>query len=349
MPVSNKEILTALCKDNGSLNEYIGDEVFEMGINDTGGTVYGILEAYPTIKNEFINTLTNRVIKTLFYSRVFENPLRMLHRGELPYGMSIEQIFVKMAEKINFGENFGKTQGVTGTSEAESLISKIASEVEVKYITRNFQYKYKVSISEELLRTAFMDANGLGEMIGQLIDSELSAAYFDEYLDMVKVITNLYEGKDFDGSALDGVTVPKHTLASTDPKALSVAIRGLAGRMKFPSDKYNMVGVTQWSKREDLILLTTPEVIAELDVNVLADAFNVSKAELNVRTIEVSSLPDGVKAVLMDKDFLQCWDTLMTTRTFENADQLVRNIFLHKQGIMSACLFANVVYIVDPA
>ena len=345
--LTNKEILTALCNENGSLYEYIGDEVNEMAMNDTGSEVYGILNTYPVIKNQFIDSMVDKILKTVFYSKVFNNPLAMLHRGTLDAGIGIEQVFVNMAKKINFGQNFSKVQGTTGSSEAESLISKIGNDVDVKYITRNFQYKYKVSISEEMMRTAFLAPTGLSEMVSQLINSELSAAYFDEYLDMLKVITNLYTKKDFDETDLteQGITVPTVQLADNEADTLSETVRGLAGRLRFPSDKYNMQGVLQWSNREDLILITTPEVIAKLDVNVLADAFNVSKAELNVRTIEVSELPTGVTAVLMDKDFLQVYDTLMTTRTFENPDTLIRNVFLHKQGIMGACLFANIVYI----
>ena len=345
--VTNKEILTAIANSNGSIYDLVGEEINEMAMNDTGSEVYGILDTYPIVKNQFIDAMVDKILKTVFYSKVFNNPLSMLHRGTLEAGIGIEQVFVNMAKKINFGENFSKQQGVTGESEAESLISKIASEVDVKYITRNFQYKYKVSISEELLRTAFNSPTGLAEMINQLIGSEMSACYFDEYLDMLKVITNLYSKKDFDGTNLteQGINVPTVTLADNTADTLSETVRGLAGRLRFPSDDYNMQGVLQWSNREDLILITTPEVIAKLDVNVLADAFNVSKAELNVRTIEVSELPSGVTAVLMDKDFLQVYDTLMTSRTFENPDTLVRNVFLHKQGIMSACLFANIVYI----
>ena len=345
--VTNKEILNAIANSNGSIYELIGEEVNELGINDTGSEVYSLLEDYPVVKNQFLNVLVDKILKTMFYSKVFANPLSMLHRGKLEQGIGIEQIFIGMAKKINFGENFTKVQGVKGNpgSEAESLVSKINSDVDVKYITRNFQYKYKISISEDILRTAFTSPTGLAEMISQLVNSELSAAYFDEYLDMLKIITNLYSQKDFDGASLTGITVPTVTLPNNNANTLSETIRGLAGRLRFPSDAYNMQGVLQWSNREDLILLTTPEVIAKLDVNVLADAFNVSKADLNVRTIEVSELPAGVTAVLMDKDFLQCYDTLLTTRTFENADTLIRNVFMHKQGIMSACLFANCIYI----
>ena len=139
--LTNKELLTAICESNGSIDEYLGEAVDEMGLNDTGGQVYGILDTYPLVKNQFMDVLTDKILKTMFYSKVFANPLSMLHRGKLDQGIGIEQIFVGMAKKINFGENFTKVQGVKGSpgSEAESLISKIDSDVDVKYITRNFQ------------------------------------------------------------------------------------------------------------------------------------------------------------------------------------------------------------------
>lgn len=55
----------------------------------SGMNVIDVLDQYPTFKNEFINTLTNQVMKTVFYSKVFENPLKMLHGGMLEYGESI--------------------------------------------------------------------------------------------------------------------------------------------------------------------------------------------------------------------------------------------------------------------
>ena len=115
-------------------------------------------------------------------------------------------------------------------------------------------------------------------------------------------------------------------------------------------------------------------------MNVLADAFNVSKAELNVRVLDLDELPtsvaigkDGVSTnktfgyvhqgelgtgaskkanvkvlgVLMDTDFLQAYDTLLETRSFENANNLATNMFLHKQGIMSTCYFGNCIFLVE--
>ena len=162
-------------------------------------------------------------------------------------------------------------------------------------------------------------------------------------------------------------------------KAISKAIRTVAGKMAFPSDKYNSAGVQQWSERQQLIYITTPEEQAELDVEVLANAFNMDKADVNVRVIVVDELPSvfsietaksakqatygtvlscplsaardnrtcKCRGILMDADFIQAYDTLIESRTFDNGEGLYTNYFFHKQGIMSTCYFGQIVYLVD--
>ena len=46
--------------------------------------VLATFESYPTAKNAFINTLTNRIGKSLFFDKVFNNPYKMLHKGMFP-------------------------------------------------------------------------------------------------------------------------------------------------------------------------------------------------------------------------------------------------------------------------
>ena len=162
-------------------------------------------------------------------------------------------------------------------------------------------------------------------------------------------------------------------------KAISKAIRTLAGKMAFPTETYNSAGVRQWSERQQLIYITTPEEQAELDVEVLANAFNMDKADVNVRVIVVDELPTvfnvesaktakqdtygtvlscplsatrdnrtcKCRGILMDADFIQAYDTLIESRTFDNGEGLYTNYFFHKQGIMSTCYFGQIVYLVD--
>lgn len=388
--MSNKQILDQI-RATGSA-EYQERVPEAMGV---GGNVSKVFTQYPTMKNEFINTLTNKVIKTYFYSKVFNNPLRLLHKGNLEYGYSLEQLFVDMAEKKGFFENFDG-----GGDEIKDLVATKKPSVKQLYIERNFAYKYKVTISDAQLKTAFHTQEGLYDLVERVTSSLISGAYFDEFKDMKAIINAHAQGKflayngatgkavetDLTSSILpNGKTaslyvVGEHTTKEAQSKAISEAVRGLTGRLKFPSTKYNSAGVNQWNNPDELIFLTTPELNAQLDVNVLADAFNVSKAELNVRVLDLDELPQTVAVgkdevtanntfgyvhqgelgstasktanvkvlgVLMDTDFLQAYDTLLETRSFENANNLATNMFLHKQGIMSTCYFGNCIFLVE--
>lgn len=386
---TNAEILNTI-RANAS-TEYQERVPEALGV---GGNVSNVFSQYPTMKNEFLTALTNKIARTLFYSKVFSNPLTALHKGMLPYGYSLEQIFVQMAE----GKGFWEHWDVSG-DEVKDLVGKRKPDVKLLYIERNFAYKYKTTISDQQLRTAFHDQNGLSRLVEQVVSSVYSKAYFDEFNDM-KAILKAHANAQYLG--YDSTTGKPKVLALTNTvlpggkseavfvigeyatqeakgKAISKAIRTVAGKMAFPSEVYNSAGVKQWSERNQLIYITTPDEQAELDVEVLANAFNMDKADVNVRVIVVDELPSQFsietakatkqsdygtvlsttlssardtrvckcRGILMDSDFIQAYDTLIESRTFDNGEGLYTNYFFHKQGIMATCYFGQIVYLVD--
>ena len=386
---SNAEILNTI-RANAS-SEYQERVPEALGV---GGNVSNVFNQYPTMKNEFLTALTNKIARTLFYSKVFDNPLKALHKGMLPYGYSLEQIFVNMAESKGFWQHWDASG-----DEVKDLVGKKKPDIKLLYIERNFAYKYKTTISDQQLRTAFHDQNGLSRLVEQVVSSVYSKAYFDEFNDMKRVLTAHAQAKylGYDSTtgnitekALSNTVLPGGKNASVmvlgeyatyeaKGKAISKAIRTMAGKMAFPTDKFNSAGVKQWSERNQLIYITTPEEQAELDVEVLANAFHMDKADVNVRVIVVDELPsvfsvESAKAtkqseygtvlscalssardnrtckcrgILMDSDFIQAYDTLIESRTFDNGEGLYTNYFFHKQGIMSTCYFGQIVYLVD--
>ena len=385
---TNAEILNTI-RANAS-SEYQERVPEALGV---GGNVSNVFTQYPTMKNEFLQALTNKIARTLFYSKVFSNPLTALHKGMLPYGYSLEQIFVNMAESKGFWEHWD-----TSGDEVKDLVGKKKPDIKLLYIERNFAYKYKTTISDQQLRTAFNEQNGLSRLVEQVVSSVYSKAYFDEFNDMKRVLTAhakaMYLGYDSSTGkasekALSNTVLPsgkneaimvlgEYATQEAKGKAISKAIRTLAGKMTFPTDTYNSAGVRQWSERNQLIYITTPEEQAELDVEVLANAFHMDKADVNVRVIVVDELPTlfnvetakgavaeygkvlscalssardnrtcKCRGILMDSDFIQAYDTLIESRTFDNGEGLYTNYFFHKQGIMSTCYFGQIVYLVD--
>ena len=386
---TNAEILNTI-RANAS-TEYQERVPEALGV---GGNVSNVFSQYPTMKNEFLTALTNKIARTLFYSKVFDNPLKALHKGMLPFRYSLEQIFVNMAESKGFWEHWDASG-----DEVKDLVGKQKPDIKLLYIERNFAYKYKTTISDQQLRTAFQDQNGLSRLVEQVVSSVYSKAYFDEFNDMKRILTAHAQAKylgygsttgKIEEQALTDKVLPKgkneavmvlgeYATQEAKGKAISKAIRTLAGKMAFPTDTYNSAGVKQWSERQQLIYITTPEEQAELDVEVLANAFHMDKADVNVRVIVVDELPsvfsiESAKAtkldqygtvlscpltaardnrtckcrgILMDSDFIQAYDTLIESRTFDNGEGLYTNYFFHKQGIMSTCYFGQIVYLVD--
>ena len=92
-----------------------------------------IVGTYPNVKNEFINVLTNQVSKQLFFNKVWENPYKMFNRGQLPYGKSIESIFVDIVK----GKD--RSRQTNATNLASDLLSRQSPNVKVEYYTENFQ------------------------------------------------------------------------------------------------------------------------------------------------------------------------------------------------------------------
>ena len=80
-----------------------------------------IITQYPTLKNEFVQVLTNQVSKTLFFNKVYENPYKLFKKGQLPYGKTIESIFVDIIK----GKD--RSRKTTSTDLATELLTNMLS------------------------------------------------------------------------------------------------------------------------------------------------------------------------------------------------------------------------------
>lgn len=350
--VENKDILNAI--RNESSLEYQDKVPVATGANDS--EVMRTLDSYPSLRNEFINTLTNRVVETKFFQKIFNNPLRMLHKGMLPFGKTVEQLFVEKAEKKGFNEHFSGS-----TSNEADLIGVVKPKVVPKYITQNYAYKFKTSISQAQLRGAFTNPKGLGELVNAIVASLSSSVYYEEYKDMKKILTNptvdALGGSTIGKGVIDRIfedeelkeTAIIYTGASS--KDLLKGIKLYTDKLVFPSDKFNLSKVETFTNKEDMMLFITPEAKVNVDLDVLATTFNISKAEIEPRLVVLDSLGTvngkTVQAILCDSDLVQAYDTVNETNSFYNGDKLATNLFAHKHGIMAQCDFANSIVFVE--
>lgn len=321
---------------------------------DNVADISDIITNYPTAKNEFINVLTNQIGKQIYLNQVYKNPFNFMNCGALPFGKSIEMVFVDLIKAKNFNENFGSEDTKVG-----SLLSKedMSDKVKVSYFTENYRHKYKITISDEQLKGAFRDANGLQNLINMILVTPINSKEFDQYLLCKQALCNA----EIQSETITG-------FASMDEqkqaKALTKKVRTYVEKFKFMSDNFNAGGVHTFTRPEDIVVFVTPETKALLDVELLASSFNMDKARLIARIVTIDSfsklkasttggtttgqygdVEEDTKclAVVADKKLIQNYGTLNTSESIRNPEDLETNTFYHDWGLIAVCPYVNAI------
>ena len=295
---------------------------------------------YSATKEEFTNTILNKIVRTKVLNKAYENSLKFFKKEPLPFGKTIEGVFVDLIKAKNFNENFG-----TGNNEATSLLAKEKAPVKVEYYSENFKHKYKLSISDEQLKSAFMSADGLSQMTQGLIRSATSSAEYDEYM-MIKTLIGASVGKEVEIQGLFALD------ENAQAKKITKTVQALVNKFRFMSTEYNKQGVHTHCLPSECVVITTPDQLANLNVELLATAFNVPYAEMPSRIVVIDSFlkADGsddtdTVCIVADMDLVQFRNTLDTWETFRNPDGLMTNMFHHVWGSACGCGFVNAVKI----
>lgn len=322
---TNSAALLNTIRDHASLNyqERVPIATQE-NIKETGQSIL----SFQATTNEFLDALINRIALVLISSKSYLNPLREFKRGMLEYGESVEEAFVMLIKAQEFDPAVAEKE----------VFKRAIPDVAAAFHKVNLRNFYKVTISEEQLTTAFLSANGLLDLIGRIVDTLYTSAELDEFLTMKQLIANDAEDGKFYPIGVGEIT-------AANAKTIVTKIKQISNQLEFMSTRYNYVGVPTHSKKDEQILLIDAELDATIDVEVLASAFNMSKAEFMGRRVLIDEFTGltGVYAALIDETYFMVFDKLIKTTEQYNSQGLYWNYFYHVWKIMSTSPFANAV------
>lgn len=326
-------------------------------VNDipkVGEIIYGT----PAFANQFINALVNRIAIVRVQSATFNNPYSILKKGYIEYGETVEDIFVSIAKAVDFN--------VEKASKRE--FQRSIPDVRSAFHAMNWRVMYPVTIQDEDLRQAFLSIEGVQNLIAKIVDAVYTAAEYDEFLLfkylLIKAISH-------------GKMYPTSIGAGTDLSEAAVQFRGTSNLLPFMSSEYNEVGVKTNTPKERQVIFMDAMFNAQFDVNVLASAFNMDKADFMGRlflidnwtdfdnerfdviransdgieevTAEELALLANVKAVILDENWFQVYDNNNKFTEKYVASGLYWNYFYHTWKTVSNSPFANAVVFVTSA
>lgn len=314
-----------------------------------------VLYGYPALANQFINALVNRIALVRVKSATFNNAYAELKKGYLEFGETVEEVFVAICKAREFSAEKAK----------DRELKRSLPDVRSAFHTMNWRVQYPVTIQDEDLRMAFTSAQGVQDLIAKIIDSVTTASEYDEFLLfkylMIKAIAH---GKMYP-VAID----------ATDIKDFGKKSRGVSNLITFMSNKYNASGVHTTTPKADQYIFMDAMFNADYDVEVLASAFNMDKAEYQGKlkliddfgtfdnerfnviransdmieevTAEELAICAKVKAVLVDKEWFQVYDNLTKFTEDYVASGMYWNYFYNVWKTVSYSPFSNAIVLVD--
>lgn len=296
-------------------------------IHDVGDAILN----FEAQANEFVNALINRIGLVILNNRMASNPLAALKKGRLAVGETIEEVYIDVI----------KAQTYDPRAAQDTLFKRHLPNVLSVFHSVNSELNYPLTISNEQLRKAFLSYDSLDRFIAGLVDSMYKSATLDEFILMKQLISEYGEGGRFIVEPITAVTD-----AATAREAM-IKIKAVSDGMTIFNNAMNYAGVWTSTPKEDQYLITTPDFNARMDVDVLAAAFHMDKAEFAGHVIVVDNIGDladnGIEAILVDKNWYQVYDYLRTFKTAYNGEGLYWNYFYHVWTVYSLSPFSNAV------
>lgn len=316
-----------------------------------GEVIYGT----PALANEFLNALVNRIALVRVKSATFNNPYRDLKKGYIEFGETIEEIFVGIAKVRLFNNE----------RVDEYEFKRTLPDVKSAFHAINWKVQYPVTIQDEDLRMAFTSENGVRDLIARIVEQVYTAAEYDEFL--------LFKYMLIKGVNAGDIVVDDISATATDIKDYAKEFRAVSNELLFMSNKFNAYPVYNTTPRDRQRIFMSARYNAEFDVDVLASAFNMDKAEfmgkltliddwttfdndrwatLTGEGNAVSEVTDaeltamsGVKAIILDEEWFQVYDNLARMTEKYAASGLYWNYFYNNWKTVSWSPFANAVVI----
>lgn len=298
----------------------------------------------PAVMNEFISQLVNRIVYTQFESKYFRNPLQVLEGDRIPLGYEGQEIYVNPAKGRKFN-----------VDDFAGLLVKYEADVKVQYTTVNMDLQYPITVSRHKLKQAFVSWDSLDTFIGELSNSLYNGAYIDEFRFTKELVAGAYKNNV---AQIRQITAPTTEALA---KEFITQARTLFLNFQTPSTNYNAWAkaggygkpITTYTNPEDVVFLIRNDIRAFLDVNVLANAFNIDKTTLLGNILPVNNFDiydeDGNKifdgsnivGMIADKSWFRIKRQDMFLDEFYNANNRTWQYYLNLTKMYNYSLFAN--------
>lgn len=254
-----------------------------------------------------------------------KNPLAVFDKMPIDKGDTVEQAIVKLVE----------ASGYDATGEG-TLAPDTREKMAVRYFKNWQHHLYKTTVRMDKIRKVIMGEYEPDTVADLLVSALAQSRIHDKYQSLKAL---LLWGTTDDSSESEEVgevapilvkkdNVDVLTDGSTDYKGILKQIKNIVSGMQFVNADFNRAGLLRATRAEDIFIIMPYTLKNAIDVDELAGVFNLDKAELRSKIIEIDDTENNY-VYIVDRYAILDYTRLYEMQDQKNAEGLFWNYFLH--------------------
>lgn len=282
---------------------------------------------YEPTSIEELGGMIGKIANSVIRENSTVNHLSVFDKGLVDNGDTIEQAVVLLAQ----------SQAYDSTG-AHTLDRETSAKFAVKYFKNWTAKTYKKTVDLPELRKVLTGKVNASDVSAKIVSSTTEGDKQEQYEDIRDMMAWGRQSADGGTGAMlvRAETVPYDEVNDTiDYKAVLVAMKDAISGMQFTNTSFNVGSVKRRTLPEDLFILMPYKLKNRIDVEELAGVFNLDKAEIKNRIVEVDTTNESGYYYIYIVDR---WAVLDYTRLYEMLNQLNAeghfwNYFLHTERL----------------
>lgn len=279
---------------------------------------------YTIKKQEFLNSVVNKIGKQIYSDTAYVNPLKRLKKGFIENAHDIEEIYIARAVGVDFD------------AEGAGALDRVKPTVKTQYHQESWDKSYQVTLQDKEVRKGFTTKEGINQLSNHIMESLHTGSEVEEYDKVIELLDTIAENSK---KKIQIADVTDNETAKAFTKTLKKTINKMGRRTT------DFATVENHCKPSQMVLFLNEDVDVEIDVELLATAFNMTKTQINETTkilMPQLKTQTGVKAILMDERALQIYDLFYELEPQRNAKGKFTNHFLSVEKMFSWSNLVNI-------
>lgn len=338
--VQSANILNAIRNDSTMPQMYRDSVPVTKGTRASVRNTMGIITNNDDLFNPFLTSMINRVGNVYLKNKMLKQPWGIFKRDVMEYGNIVENVFVDIAKPHTYDPSVAENE----------IYKREIPDVKTQFFIINFYKFYKQTIQVDTLKQALLSDKGLYDLTDKIVLALLNGERNDEFLAMKYMLA-----REILAGNIETVAIP--TVTKANAHDIVSVIKSTSNDLTFPNRKYNHAGVMNQTEKSEQFLICNSYFDSVMDVNVLASAFNMDKAEFAGRRMLVDGFGkfdterlallfadsedyvpftdeelaqlESIPAIIVDDDFFVLIDTNRKMGARFNEEGLYWNYWLH--------------------